>query len=104
MSDEQTARRLVENEIMARTGNRNAGKAIANLALSVAKIMFFCECSNEACLERIPMSLATYTLMHQQNNRFIIKPEHATGSVESVVERNPNYWIVQKFQMNSGPV
>lgn len=99
MNDAQEARRLVENEVLARSSNRDAGIAIANLSVSISNIMFFCECSDSDCAERIPMSLTTYRQIHENNNRFTIKPNHDTSKVESVIDRGDKYWVVQKYHM-----
>ena len=57
---------------------------------------FQCECSNEACTERISMKLNTYQKIHLNRDTFIVKPNHQIESIEKVVQTRANYLVVKK--------
>ncbi len=101
MKDELLARRLVENEVLARTNNIKAGNAMDAMSTKIKAVFFYCECSRKACREQIPLSVAIYKKIHKDKNRFFVTPGHDTSSVESVEERHPSYWIVQKYDIEA---
>ena len=59
-----------------------------------------CECANESCVERIELSAQEYEHIRKHGARFFVAPssEHVWPEVERIVERHPNYWIVEKIE------
>jgi len=56
-----------------------------------------CECSDAGCLERVgPLTTSDYETVRSDARRFIIAANHQALDVESVVEMNPSYWVVEK--------
>jgi hypothetical protein len=56
-----------------------------------------CECSDPRCVERVgPLTLAEYEAVRSDPRHFVIAPNHQALEVESVVERNGRYWVVEK--------
>ena len=56
-----------------------------------------CECSDQGCLERVgPLTISAYEAVRADPRRFIIAANHQALDVESVLEMNPAYWIVEK--------
>jgi hypothetical protein len=56
-----------------------------------------CECSDPGCVERVgPLAISEYEAVRADARRFIIAANHQALDVESVVEMNPKYWIVEK--------
>lgn len=103
MNNKLSNRRLVENEILTRSNNTKAGKLLNAMSTSITSVYFNCECSQKNCLEKVQLSVAAYTKLHQQGNRFVIKPGHETAAIESVEVRQPNYWVVQKYSLSAEP-
>ncbi len=99
MNDELSNRCLVENEMLTRANNTKAGKVLGAMSITIKSVLFSCECSQKTCLERVKLSIATYTKLHRQANRFVIKPGHETAAIESVELREPKYWVVQNYSL-----
>lgn len=57
---------------------------------------FYCECSNESCVEQIHISLNDYNTIHQDRMFFTIKPGHEILTVDKVIKELPEYTIVKK--------
>ena len=58
-----------------------------------------CECANEACIERVQMSAPEYEAIRAEARRFFVAPsdDHVWPDVETIVDRQARYWIVEKF-------
>jgi hypothetical protein len=56
---------------------------------------FVCECSDDACTERVRLTLEVYEAVRASPRRFVLVAGHET-SVERVVDRGPGYVIVEK--------
>ena len=56
---------------------------------------FICECSQDTCMERVHVPLATYEAVRGHPRRFIILPGHE-NDFEHVVERDDSLLIVEK--------
>jgi hypothetical protein len=59
---------------------------------------WICECANDACAERIAMSVEEYETIRDAGTRFFVAPgdAHVWPDVERVAERRAGYWIVEK--------
>ena len=58
---------------------------------------FVCECgANSGCEGRIQMTLEEYDAVRQQDDRFPVVPGHESPEIETVVERNERYVVVDK--------
>jgi hypothetical protein len=62
-----------------------------------------CECANDTCVERIEMTSKDYEHIRADATRFFVSPsnEHVWPDVERVIERQPNYWIVEKIGLSA---
>jgi hypothetical protein len=56
---------------------------------------FICECSQDTCMERVHVPLATYEAVRGHPRRFIILPGHE-DDFEHVVGRDHSFLIVEK--------
>jgi hypothetical protein len=91
MSDR--ARRIAENEERFRIFNDRVREVRTQLD---ADARFSCECGDQDCTERIPLSIDDYTHLRQDSRWFAVLPEHQRPDLERVVERHPGHWIVEK--------
>lgn len=57
---------------------------------------FHCECATEACVETIELAPAEYDRVASHRAHFVVVPGHEQPSVETVVERHPAYFVVEK--------
>jgi hypothetical protein len=55
-----------------------------------------CECMDEACTERITMTVREYEAVRSDSNTFFVKPGHDVPEVEDVVREETNYVVVSK--------
>jgi hypothetical protein len=61
-------------------------------------IHIFCECGVESgCGERLTVPAGVYERVRQQDDRFLVKPGHETPELETAVEWNDDYVIVDKL-------
>ncbi len=56
----------------------------------------FCECWAPQCKCTMRMPLREYFAIHEDESRFVITPGHELPSIEDVVERRKDRWVVQK--------
>ena len=88
------------NETLLRTVNeqiRALGEGASGWADAEQRFEFQCECGRtDGCGERLEMSLAEYERARSQRDRFTVAPGHEDAAIESVVERNERFAIVDK--------
>jgi hypothetical protein len=56
-----------------------------------------CECSNDSCAESIVVSRVDYERIRAGSTCFFVRPEHVAAGMEVVVERHPDYWVIEKI-------
>ena len=57
---------------------------------------FFCECGSLGCTARLPMTREQYESVRANATHFVILPGHVDERIERVVERHPNFVVVEK--------
>lgn len=57
---------------------------------------FVCECSDADCAERLHVPLGVYQDVRSNPRRFIVVPGHERVELETVVDRNDGYTVVEK--------
>jgi hypothetical protein len=92
--------RLVKNELAFRDhNNRRVGLEQTVTAEEDADdevVPFVCECGSADCIGALMVTIPEYEAAHSTPNRFIVKTGHIYPDVESVAERYPHYWVVEK--------
>lgn len=88
--------RLAENQELFRHANAGLEKAAGRNDLDVEALPFLCECPDDACMETVPLSLATYDEVRSYPNRYFIVTGHQTIAGENVVMSENGYSIVEK--------
>lgn len=84
--------RAARNEALFREVNER----VASLAAEGAhEVGFVCECSDDACVDRLHLGRDEYHAVRADPRRFIVVPGHE-GSFERVVERHATYSVVEK--------
>jgi hypothetical protein len=73
-------------------------KAINQVSLVVPLGDWICECSNQACSERIGLTLEEYEAIRSDPTRFAVAPDgsHVDLAIEDVVVENGRFWVVEK--------
>ncbi len=98
----RSERRLVENEILFRDANRKVQQHVEKNRRShqipeSTKLHFYCECSNYHCRDRIILTAAEYEQTHKDHRHFITLSGHENNAVETIIEGNDIYSVVEKF-------
>jgi hypothetical protein len=86
--------RIAHNEAWSRRLNERHADRARGLGVMAG---FRCECWQEACTERIPLSREDWTMVRAEPNRFAVAPNHIASSFEAVVKAFPHFWMVEKF-------
>ncbi len=105
----QSERRQIENEVVFRQANERVQTELDKLKeiaeeekdkslpeLENLTFHFFCECSDENCLQKIEIKLSIYNEIHNNRKQFIIKPKHDVSKIENIILKDTNYWVVEK--------
>ena len=66
-------------------------------------LQFKCECSDEKCEIRIPLTLSEYQDIHADRDTFIVKPNHQVDPIENIVTTQTTYTIVKKINRTNEP-
>lgn len=106
---------MAENEVVFRRRNEHIQERFEELKKIAVEdgqeqfvrdidvpLQFFCECSDENCRQRIPVKPDVYNELHAYRDRFIVVPGHETKQIERIIRTEPEYYVVEKFQMPSG--
>jgi thermostable 8-oxoguanine DNA glycosylase len=109
-------RRQIENEMIFRRINEQVGADLDTLdAMHIedgnphlvrdddVELHFQCECSDENCTARIPISLSRYRQIHLNRDMFIVKLKHQVQEIEDVVSSEARYCIVKKKHSTPEP-
>jgi hypothetical protein len=95
--------RAAKSQSLLREVNERIEELAAGRAASIfeelrldKEIDLACECMDEACTERVTMSVREYEAVRSDSNTFFVKPGHEVPDVEEVVREEPNYVVVGK--------
>jgi hypothetical protein len=97
---EERLERQARNEDMMRSVNDRIAaldKSATEWADPDQQFEFQCECGKTSgCEGRVLMTLAEYERVRRQRDRFAVVPGHETDEIESIVEQDERYVIVDK--------
>ena len=86
--------RIAHNEAWSRSLNeRHAEWAGGREAMP----NFRCECWQQDCTERIPLSGEDWKMVRAEPNRFAVAPDHVAENFEAVVTAFPGFWLIEKL-------
>ncbi len=97
-------RRLVENEQLARRINRRIEDQVTAIREEADEdpdrpIMFFCECADPACRERVEATPDEYDRVHADPARFVVVSGHERPDIETIVDHLRMHPIVRKHAL-----
>jgi hypothetical protein len=95
--DDGTARRLARNEAFFRKVNEGIERGQWP-GEETAPIAFRCECARMGCNKLMVLTLAEYERVRANAKRFIVLPGHELPELETVVENQTGYVVVQKLE------
>jgi hypothetical protein len=111
MGQSLSEKRWVENEVVFRQANERVSKDVASTK-TIAKeegqrefvkgiddtaLLFYCECADEKCRQRISLTFKEYTEQHHNSSQFILIPGHHIPEVERVVLDGDKFIVVEKY-------
>jgi hypothetical protein len=111
MNQSLSEKRWAENEVIFRQANERVTKELAAVktlaeedgqqdlvkGIDDITLHFYCECADDKCHERVPLTPKEYTQQHHNKSRFILIPGHQIPSIERVVFEDDNYIVVEKY-------
>lgn len=97
MASSHSRARAATNESVFRELNEQLDRSSAGASSDVWG--FVCECADISCTTVLAVPLGEYELVRAVPERFLVAPDdgHVDVTVERVVERRPEYWVVEKF-------
>jgi hypothetical protein len=93
--DEQARVRLAANEVIFRDVNEGIERGQWP-GENDARIGFRCECARLGCNQLLHLTMAEYEHVRAGPRRFVMVRDHEIPAVETVVEEQPGYVIVEK--------
>ncbi len=93
--------RTTVNEALFREVNQaidsvSHGFAERGWAPEDGRLDFHCECGRAGCSTRIQLTPEEYDRVREQDDRFAVAPGHDTPEIESVVQQNERFALVDK--------
>jgi hypothetical protein len=92
---ERDRERIAKTEALFRNVNEGIKEASDRFDSKTAE--FVCECGDPACTERIEVPLEEYEQVREEPTHFVVQPAHVMGPVETVVEREHGYAVIEKI-------
>jgi hypothetical protein len=98
--------RLAGNEALFREVNERVAEVAANYVLTETQsaVDFTCECGRTQCSETMMMTIAAYEAIRAQATHFGVVPQHEQPEIETVIERHPSYFVVEKREQDAQEV
>ena len=93
--DEPSERKIAANEALFREVNEAIERGLWP-GEEEQPARFRCECAQLECSEMIELSPRAYEEVRGHPRRFILRPGHELPAVDTVVERRPDYLVVEK--------
>ena len=94
--------RAAQNQSLFRDVNERVKELNESYHITDPITEWVCECASDDCFDRIEMSAREYENLRRHGSRFFVYPteQHVWPEAENVVERTPNYWIVEKIELS----
>ena len=95
MSDER-ARRVGQNEALYRQVNERIEGLNEAFGAVAGDFAVVCECGNLDCMEQLSIPRDLYERTRRNPSRFIVKAGHEEREIETIVEAEDGYSVVEK--------
>lgn len=109
-------RKQIENEMIFRRVNEAVIQNLVDMDAEHTKnnelhllwdqtilLQFKCECSDEKCEIRIPLTMKDYNKIHKNRDTFIVKPNHQVDPIEKILRIENTYTVVKKNHRTAEP-
>lgn len=88
--------RIGLNEAVFREVNERIEQLAERFDLKSHTLDLVCECGDANCVERISMTHAEYEQLRSDSHLFAVHPGHEKADVDRVVDRQRDYYVVEK--------
>ena len=88
--------RLGANEALFREVNERVAEVAEEFIAGEGPVEFSCECGDGTCAEKITMTVDEYEAVRAKPTQFAVVPGHEVPDIERIVERHPNYLVIEK--------
>jgi hypothetical protein len=89
------AERAARNEEIFRGVNERIEEGADRHAVEMP-LPFHCECGRASCVGTIEIPPPLYVQVVRERYRFVVIPGHEDAAIERVVDRQPDYVVVEK--------
>jgi hypothetical protein len=99
--------RLAGNEALFREVNERVVEVATHyieVETHAEMVNFTCECGRVDCADTIAMTIAEYEAIRAESTHFGVVPQHEQPEIETVIERHPSYFVVEKRQRDAQEV
>ena len=98
--------RLAANESLFREVNERVAEIASHYEVETSSgaVDFTCECGRSDCSETMTMTIVEYEAIRSHATYFGVVPQHEQPEVETVIERHPSYFVVEKRQQDAQEV
>ena len=99
--------RLAGNEALFREVNERIAEVVEHFVeveSTADPAKFNCECGNPTCTEQVAMTLVEYEAVRAVPTHFAVVAGHELPEIEQIVERHPNYLVVEKQEEDAEQV
>lgn len=91
------ASRAARNQSLFRDVNERVREINGGLDSPRSLDEWLCECADNGCTARIALTIQEYERVRDDPTHFIVAPDHVFPEVERVIERQDDYWVVEKL-------
>ncbi len=84
-------KRIGKNEAAFKAFNQTRAKQQQGSVLELV-----CECGDMSCTDEIEIEASEYHPVRRHPTRFLVRPGHEMPEAESIVERDREYFVVEK--------
>jgi hypothetical protein len=100
MKQNLTPKQQINAELASRSFNQKAKEVIKSTnpkdVVPDLVIDFVCECSDDACQDKVPLTIKQYDKIHNNHMRFVLATDHEQTPVDVVKAKTPSFTIVEK--------
>jgi hypothetical protein len=98
--------RLAGNEALFREVNERVAEVASHheVETRTGAVDFTCECGRMECSETMMMTIAEYEVIRAHATHFGVVPQHEQPEIETVIERHPGYFVVEKREQDAQEV
>jgi hypothetical protein len=91
----------VRSELLFRAVNERIFEIAADDEMGLE---ILCECGDESCISTVAVTIRDYERVRFDSSRFVVSKGHELADIERVIERTPEYLVVEKVGRAAEPV